>query len=253
MSRPTAGDLGRLAITPKWLGMAGVLVAFLAVCLVAGHWQWTRTQDILAAERAAQSAAIAVEDVAQPSESLPNAQIGRPVTARGEYVAPDQVIVMQRSLDGQPGIWVLTPLRLPDNSVVGVLRGWLPNAQSPGVVPPAGTVVVHGVMHPDERFYAGAESAPGTTVSVATQRLADAWGGNVRPGFIMLASQEPTSPSDPKAVPPTVRADDVGFPLRNFGYAIQWYLFALFAIVVFGRWLWLDAARSDEGDEVTAA
>jgi len=36
---------------------------------------------------------------------------------------------------------------------------------------------------------------------------------------------------------------DVPFPLQNFFYAIQWWVFAAFAVVVYARWLYLDAKK----------
>ena len=47
----------------------------------------------------------------------------------------------------------------------------------------------------------------------------------------------------PVPVPPTVQVGDVAFPLQNFFYAIQWWVFALFAVVVYARWLYLDAKK----------
>ena len=43
--------------------------------------------------------------------------------------------------------------------------------------------------------------------------------------------------------PPTVQVGDVPFPLQNFFYAIQWWVFASFAVVVYARWLYLDAKK----------
>jgi cytochrome oxidase assembly protein ShyY1 len=37
----------------------------------------------------------------------------------------------------------------------------------------------------------------------------------------------------------------VAFPLQNFVYAFQWWLFGVFALGVYGRWLWLES-RSEE-------
>jgi cytochrome oxidase assembly protein ShyY1 len=61
----------------------------------------------------------------------------------------------------------------------------------------------------------------------------------------MVQRQDP-EPSEPNAlviVPPTVQVGDVPFPLQNFFYAIQWWIFAAFAIFVYARWLYLDAKK----------
>jgi cytochrome oxidase assembly protein ShyY1 len=247
-ARPQADDLLRLARSPRWLGLALVALVLIVGCVLLGRWQWDRTQNIVEAERVAVSAPIAVEAVAAVGEPLPDDSIGRPVEARGRYLAGGQVIVMQRSLRGLPGVWVLTPLELSDGSVIGVLRGWLESAAEPGIVPPSGEVLVSGIMHPDERFYPDAVTEPGTAVAISSARQRDSWGPATRSGYVMLTATSPRSddpsgsePPAPEPAAPTVQTAGVPFPLQNFFYAFQWWIFAAFVAVVYVRWLWLDA------------
>jgi cytochrome oxidase assembly protein ShyY1 len=151
-------------------------------------------------------------------------------------------------------VWVLTPLELFDGSVIGVLRGWLDSPTAAGVVPPAGDVVVSGIMHPDERFYPDAVTEPGTVVAISSARQSQSWGPGTRSGYVMLTDTAPGSddlPGSATAAPepaaPTVQTADVPFPLQNFFYAVQWWIFAAFAVVVYLRWLWLDAAEGAKG------
>jgi cytochrome oxidase assembly protein ShyY1 len=62
------------------------------------------------------------------------------------------------------------------------------------------------------------------------------------------ATQDAT---DPLIVPPTVQVGEVPFPLQNFFYAIQWWVFAAFAMFVYARWLYLDAKRPSDSDSLT--
>ena len=83
------------------------LVVFVIAAILLGRWQWDRTQTILAAERAAISAAIPLAEVfAEPgaaqAAAVPDEGIGRPVTLTGEYVPDQQVVVTNREHDGQP-------------------------------------------------------------------------------------------------------------------------------------------------------
>ena len=251
-SRPQADDLLRRARTPRWIGLALVGLVLIAGCVLLGRWQWDRTQNIVEAERVAVSAPIDVEDVDALGEPLPDASIGRPVVARGRYLAEGQVVVLQRSLRDQAGVWVLTPFELADGSVVGVLRGWLPTADAPGIVPPPGEVTVTGIMHPNERFYPDAVTEPGTAVAISSDRLAQEWGEATRAGYIMLTASSPAQDPAPEPAVPTVQTADVPFPLQNFFYAFQWWIFAVFVVVVYLRWLWLDVSdgRDDEPNGV---
>ena len=244
-----AEDLLRLARTPRWISLALVALALIAGCVFLGLWQWDRTQNIVEAERLAVSAPVAVEEIAGVDDPLPAASIGRPVVAQGRYLKGGQVIVVQRSLRGQPGVWVLTPLELSDGSVIGVLRGWLESGSAPGIIPPSGYVTVTGIMHPDERFYPDAVMDPGIAVAISSARLRDSWGPQTRSGYVMLTETSPSSDElagsatpAPQPAVPTVQTAGVPFPLQNFFYAIQWWIFALFIVVVYARWLRLDAA-----------
>ena len=244
-----AEDLLRLARTPRWISLALVALALIAGCVFLGLWQWDRTQNIVEAERLAVSAPVAVEEIAGVDDQLPDASIGRPVVAQGRYLMGGQVIVVQRSLRGQPGVWVLTPLELSDGSVIGVLRGWLESGSAPGIIPPSGDVTVTGIMHPDERFYPDAVMDPGIAVAISSARLRDSWGPQTRSGYVMLTETSPSSDElagsatpAPQPAVPTVQTAGVPFPLQNFFYAIQWWIFALFIVVVYARWLRLDAA-----------
>lgn len=245
MSRPSPKSLLRLAVTPQWLIAAGVVIVLAVAGILLGRWQWDRTQSILAAERAAQSAPVAVEDAIGPDDAttLPSDSIGRPVTVTGAYEPDLQVVVTNREHDGVPGVWILTGLRLADGRLVAVLRGWLAEADAPGAIAPDGAVTVGGVMQPDETFYADAANATGNVAAIAHDRLAQLWEQDVTPGFVVLASQTPSALPAPIPVVPTVQTGDVPFPLQNFVYAFQWWLFGLFGIVVFVRWLWLEDRR----------
>ncbi len=246
--RPTPSALLRTALTPRWIGFALLATIFMIGCVGLGRWQWDRTQDIIQAEQASRSAPRAIEEVAVPGGNLANELIGQPVFAKGSYEAAGQVLVLNRSFADQPGVWVVTPLRLFDGSLIAVLRGWLPDPTAPGVVPPAVAVVVTGVVQPDEGFYAEAKPDPGTLVAISSVELRKIWGPETRPGYITLATQQPTFTPGPTPVPPTVVTGNVAFPIQNLFYAIQWLIFAAFASFVYGRWLWRDAQEMSAKD-----
>ena len=236
----------RLALTPRWIVAALVVLLFVVAAILLGRWQWDRTQSILAAERAAIAQPIPVEDVFRGSDSpeVPAEGIGRPVLADGQYDSDRQVAVRDRVHESAAGVWIVTGLELADGRVAAILRGSLPDATSPGAVPPTGDVTVTGVLQPDEGFYSDAASAPGTVASIAHDRLAELWQADVLPGFIVLRSQDPMVAPAPIPVTPTVQTADVPFPLQNFFYAFQWWVFAGFGVAVYLRWLWVESHRA---------
>ena len=237
----------RLALTPRWLLLLAVLVGLIVAAILLGRWQWDRTQSILAAERAAVSVAVPVQDALGDTDAeLPPESIGRPVTAAGEYDPDRQVVVANRSLEGAAGLWIVTGLRLADGTLIPVLRGWTAADDLASRVVPSGPVDVAGILQPDEVFYADAPVTSAEIVAISQQSLEAAWGEEVPPGFIVLAEQRPLAGPAPEPVPPTVQTADVPFPLQNFFYAFQWWIFAAFGIFLYLRWLRIEAGRAAE-------
>lgn len=239
----------RLALTPRWIALGLLAIALIAGCVLLGRWQWERTQDILAAERAAQGAPISVTELEAPGREIDGANIGRQVIATGTYLADRQVAVTNRVFEDATGIWVVTPLQLADGSVIAVNRGWLPDEQAAGFVPPTGEVTVQGTYTPDESFYSDAQSDPGEAAAISGTALGKRWAVPTREGYLNLVSQSPASAPAPSPVPATVQTSDVAFPLQNFGYAFQWWIFALFVVFAYVRWLRLDARPKDDPEQ----
>lgn len=234
----------RLALTPRWLVMALLLIGLVIAAVLLGRWQWDRTQTILAAERAAASQPIDVALAVGSDGSLPPDSIGRPVFASGSYDPARQVLVANRSLDGMPGSWVVTGLRLSDGLLVPVLRGWIAPSDEAAARVPSGEVSVSGVLQPDEIFYADAPVEGGVIAAISQGALEQAWGESVPPGYVVLATQDPVPAPAPLPVPATIQTADVPFPLQNFFYAFQWWIFAAFGVFLYVRWLRIEARRS---------
>ena len=113
---------------------------------------------------------------------------------------------------------------------------------------PSGEVRVEGILQPEEIFYAGAPATAEAISAIARDSLERAWGEQVPPAFVVLASQQPRPVPAPMPVPPTVQTADVPFPLQNFFYAFQWWIFAAFGAFLYVRWLRIEAGRSGSVD-----
>ncbi len=136
---------------PRWL--VGTIIAVLLVVLFGnlGLWQLRRLD-----EKRDRNAVI--EDRAsqpvQPVDEVVDAEARfgeaggvayRRASARGRYDAEGEVLIRSRSLDGRPGRWVVTPLRLDDGTALAVNRGFVPlSADVPA--PPGGEVEVAGLL-----------------------------------------------------------------------------------------------------------
>jgi len=231
----------RTAITPRWLLALAALIAFIIACIFLGRWQWDRTQDILAAERSAAAAPSALEELVNDDGTWSNADIGRTVILDGTFTA-QELQLPNREFQGQSGSWIVTRFDLSSGGSIAVMRGLLPDGSQSTQVD-ATAVQLEGVLHPNEAFYEGANE--NSIVTVDSAAIEAEWGTDLIAGYVMLqgGDSESADTGTLVIVPPTVQVGDVPFPLQNFFYAIQWWIFAAFAIFVYARWLYLDAKK----------
>lgn len=223
--------------TPRWVALGLVALVFALAAIGLGRWQWDRSTDIIQAEQVARAEPVDIRTLTDVGEEFENPLIGRPVLATGQYVAEWQTAVLNRTVDGPIGVWVLTPLALDDGTAIAVVRGWAPSIQDASV--PSGDVSVTGIWHPNERFYRDEPYREDGVLAISSERLRERWQLPLRPGFIMMTEQDPAS--DLRSVPQTVQTADVPFPIQNVFYAVQWFVFAGFAAWVYFRWLRLEA------------
>ena len=175
----------------RFLLISAVALICVAVTASLGFWQLGRAAqkqavfDAITRQQALQpwhNAQLAAE-VALAANSAGEAQkahlLHRPVQLQGQWLAEQTLFLDNRQMQGRPGFWVLTPLRLPgEQGVVLVQRGWAPRdfqerTRLPDVVTPAGNVQIHGhVAAAVARLYEFAPAGEGEGASRIRQNLA---------------------------------------------------------------------------------
>ncbi len=249
-------------VQPRWLVGHVLAVVALAVMVSASWWQLSRLADKqdrnrLYSSRSAQPVE-EVSDVADPG-ATPEQVEGlrfRLLSATGSYVPEEEVFIRSRSLNGNPGAWVLTPLRLatePDTAVV-VNRGWIPASDTtpelpPGAEAPAGSITVTGlVLAADTRGAFGSVDRSGPDLQVLARvdlgRLGEQVDEALYPFYLQLQSQQPPlGEGFPAPVPPPPPNEG---PHR--GYAGQWAIFALLWVVGYPVLIRRAARRQSQPD-----
>ena len=236
----------RFALTPKWI-VRHVLVAALVVTMVLlGFWQLRRLDDKraykdLVAARQEQPVADVTEvvpaDTAVDDDAV-DAVLYRSVRAEGSYAAEDTVVVENRTLNGAPGAWVLTPLLLDDGTAVVVNRGFIGFDREGAIVPPpppSGTVRIEGLVFPSERrgSFGPTDPAAGrleVLARVDLDRYAAQVDYPVLPAYVQLVRSDPDEPAPSDGGPAVVA---LGPPVPDEGphlaYAVQWFIFTTIA------------------------
>ena len=226
----------RIALRPQWLALLALALGFATAFAALGSWQLDRsrtTQD----QRADDDPAVVqrLQDVVRPQEPFTSDLAGVVVQASGRLHAEDTLTVQGRYLDGEPGSWVLTPMVVDTgtgSATLPVVRGWVPRgAPVPGNTASSntvGTVTVTGRLESSEPPTGQATGDVVTAVSSAD--LVNRWGQPIYAGFLVADDPGPGVRAVPASAP-----DTRGFALQNLSYALQWWVFAGFAVFLWWR------------------
>ncbi len=222
------------------LWAALLTVAVLSVAVTAGWWQVGRAREkqamIESFQRGTQSSVELEGDVTV--DELPRYQH---VRTAGRYEPERQILIDNMpSQVGRPGFRVLTPFRRAGNErLLLVDRGWVPLGATRQDLPPVfvspefravsgrlDTLPAPGVRVGDAGV-AGDTSWPRVLNFPQQQDIEKVLGASVEARIILL---DPAAPNGYERVwRPAMRFG----PERHLAYAIQWFVFALVALIIF--------------------
>ncbi len=232
-----------------------ILLAALALATATGRlgvWQLDRAAQKTALQaaidaRGAMPALVPAELALSAAEAA--TQIHRRITLTGEWVADATVYLDNRQMNGRPGFFVITPLRLADGSAVLVQRGWQPRAFTDRArvvvprTPPGVASVVGRIGLAPARLYEFDSAASGAIrQNLDIGAFANETGLRLRP-LSVLQVDDRADGANPPSVDTVAAADGlqrnwphaVADVQRHYGYAFQW--FALCALTI-GLYVW---------------
>ena len=224
----------RTLLAPRFWGAHLLMVLAVAAATGLGLWQlhaWQAQRD--AAQRDLTSARpVALASVMGPDSTFPGDSLGRPVALSGQWLTSSTLYVADRRSGSRTGYWVVTPVRVDaSGSAMPVVRGWSPRPVSD---PVSGSVSRTGWLQagegsglvdrdPDD------DVIPEMRIASLVQHVpVDLYGGFVidRSAGTGLVQVKPTDA--PPVGSTTAR--------RNLLYAIEWWVFGLFAVTIWWRW-----------------
>jgi cytochrome oxidase assembly protein ShyY1 len=239
----------------SWIGLTALVVVLCITFVELGLWQLRRHDERQARNQIEihnlEAPAVPVADLIPASTRLPSVDEWRTGTATGTYDTDHEVLVRSQTYQGDVGFDVVTPLVPDTGPAVLVVRGWVPSGPEATAVPdvpapPAGKVTVSARARPAPTGGTDAAGLPANQVRrldvpmIASMLPYDVLDG----GYLQLAFGGPGSdegPSGPKSLPvPELSAGP------HLPYAIQWFLFAVIAIVGWGVLL-RAAVREESG------
>lgn len=233
---PLTVTIGRRGWSASW-PMTALTALAIVLFVFLGRWQWQRAEFKRALDANFSRGSQVVIDIGtRASDALARYT---QVSAQGRYDGSHQFLLDNISHNGQPGYEVLTPLLLADGRSVIVNRGWVPitssRAQLPAVtlsaVEPLSVsgrldqlpvaAIALGHVPP-----AAGQSWPKLTSFPTIADLSTALGRPLESRQILLNATEPFGYAR------DWQPAGLGVE-RHVSYAIQWWLFAALALVLY--------------------
>ncbi len=230
--RPAAYSPGRIALTSV------LVLAFMALGLIAGQWQWgryeTRSDALAAQDRAAGLPTVPLASVLTTDDPDPGDANWRTVTVSGVIDPTDIAELRGRAIDNTASIQYLAWVRTPAGESVLVNLGWTPRAEPIPLTIPAGTITVTGTV----RAFEADNGKRGTRINPVQMRGID---GTVFQAYLMADSVcgDDGCLADVEPVPTPQLSTG-----PHLSYAMQWWLL-LVAAAPIGVWLTVRDARHE--------
>jgi len=231
------------------------VMAVMVTFGMLGLWQLNVARDKGRADQVRAAPTQPVADVASvliPHGPFPQDGSGRRITATGRYDGSAQVLVTPRVLRDEPGYWVVTPLVVRSSGArIAVVRGFV-TSPAQALAPDLTTeVTVSGTLAPGEspaadRAHGDPALPDGQMGALDLSLLVNRWPGALYNAFVFATAEAPdltsvASPAVERVPPPPLVSGALSW--RNAAYALQWWVFALFA-----AYMWWRMVRDDFED-----
>lgn len=252
----------RRALAPRFWG-AHLLMAFMvAATAVLGLWQYDVSQGHKSRkeQELEQAAPVPLTSLMGPHAEFVANGTGRPVVVSGSWVPSGTVYVENHAHAGVEGYWVATPLAVgtnPTGPAVYIVRGWVRHAGTAPAAPTGPARVVGSLQPPEDSGEIDRNPSDDVLPELRMVDALDKVKNDLYSAYIVADHGRPSWPAadvpsndgtaglvlgTPNSTP------TAGFTtgLRNFLYALEWWMFGIFAIYVWWRWLRDELAKPDE-------
>ena len=243
----------QMMLRPRWVLALLAALGIAAGFALLGQWQLDRAvQQAVVQERPTEEVR-PLDDVAQPDGPTEQAATGQRVEVTGTFVPGDTVIVEGRLNDGVAGYWPVAHLEVTDAAPGGlpIALGWSADLETARAAADrfdasaGGEVTLVGRFLPSEAPMVPDEDAdPFSMQTVAVAQLINRWADyDDRPVyFAYVTAAEPAAGLEAIASPPPEESVELNW--LNVFYAVEWAVFAGFAIFLWYR-LVRDAVERD--------
>ncbi|MBW4094669.1 MAG: SURF1 family protein [Acidobacteria bacterium] len=257
----------KTALKPRWIAALILALVVSGLFVLLSQWQFSRSTQTTMPPPAVTETYKPLVDTFVPGSPMPSKAEDQLVSATGHFDASRQVIVPDRLQDGQSGYWVVTAfvvdgapvlkgVAATDYTIIPVARGWVSDPAQ-AAAPPSGSLELKGRLIPAEAPNPKPNMPQGQVAAVSSAELVNVWKVSSYAGFV-ISFHETSGDKEVSATVSgpmktiTVTAQDQGNKINwlNIFYAVEWVVFAGFAVFLWWRLVADDYRRANEIDEI---
>ena len=218
-------SFAKVALTPKWLGALALALALAAIFAVLGQWQLSRALTTTA-KPVTTTTAIALDELASPGSGFKTVFTNRIVTTEiTEAVAVGRVA--GRKQQGNEGYWSIAVATVKDGSYLVIAYDFGPETEVTNQPPQSGQIT--GRYLPSE---VPEPATGGVFQSLSTEQAINSAGITAGPTYRGIVALT-TGPGTPIIIEQEQPRTEIN--ILNAFYAIEWVLFAGFAVFLWWR------------------
>lgn len=244
-----------IARAPKWIAGLVLALAVAAGFAALGQWQIGRAVENAVASGPDTERALPLTRVDRPQTGVTGEEAGRMVTVSGRFDPSDSALVSGRyrvgtqdGVGGRVGWWAVSRLRSESGASLVVALGWAPTrAAAEAAIARLSTadVELRGRYSPSESPDEDDPARPARTV-VSVAALLNEWPdpGSYYGGY--LISSTGLGGLERIVAPPPEQQSQLS--LLNVFYAVEWAIFAGFAVYLWYRLVKDAVERAEESE-----
>lgn len=256
--------------------MLALCLGVALVFVLLSRWQLESSRDAQTVYDPGKEIVRPLDETLDPGTVSTLEQVDTAVEATGTYLPDSTVLIENRLQDGRTGWWVVAGLQIPGTQqqwadgdadadiVLPVVRGW---SDDPEQIPqlPQGEISVVGRLLPQEAPVSTQDQEPGRYASLSPAQLSNVWDVPIYSGFVTAVAEAPAAQPAPQDGSTGLADDDATLPEQgslmstdleavsvdqqptdtsldplNIFYAVEWVVFAGFAL-----WIWYSSVRDD--------
>ncbi|MFZ2964940.1 MAG: SURF1 family cytochrome oxidase biogenesis protein [Rhodoglobus sp.] len=239
-----------VARRPKWIAALILALAVAGGFAALGQWQLSRSIEG-GADTAVTETVVPLSSVAEPQQPVLDEGY-RLVSTDTEFVAGDYIVLSDRRDMAGPGYWVVGHALVPGGASLAVALGW---AGSADAAASAIASLEHDAPESVEGRYLPSEAPTesdfeaGQRSALAVPELINLWAEppqGVYGGYLIAG--EPVAGL--QAIDAPAPSDEVSLNLLNIFYAVEWVVFAGFAVFLWYRLVMDVVDEEGEGADV---